>query len=189
MDYRETTVTVYGTTRTVRTGRTGTVRQMETAHTRAVRATLEELRAAGKAGALAAAKKTAREAVHAARNHASGPLVTAAADANRAVERIEKFKVNVLAFPNFKAMSRPHPPVKFDLEPTDALFADVHEFIDPDAPAEEPPAVEEPRTLVGGKAFLNSLLAAHQPPAPAVEEPAEDMDLEEFLNDFFTPTP
>ncbi|MGW6416300.1 hypothetical protein [Streptomyces sp. NPDC055055] len=189
MDYRETTVTVYGTTRTVRTERTGTVRQMETAHTRAVRTAVEELRAAGKAGALAAAKKTARDAVHAARHHASGPLVTAAEDATRAVKRIEDFKVTALSFPNFKAMTRPHPPVKFDLEPTDALFADIHEFIDPDAlAAEEAAAVEQPRTPMGGKDFLASLLASVQPPAPAEEPPAEEpMDLEAFLNDFFAP--
>jgi hypothetical protein len=87
-------------------------------------------------------------------------------------------------------MTRPHPPVKFDLEPTDALFADIHEFIDPDAPAiEEAPAAEEPRTPMGAQNFLASLLASVQPPAPAVEEPAadEEMDLEAFLNDFFDP--
>ncbi|MFF5422488.1 hypothetical protein, partial [Streptomyces misionensis] len=138
MDYRETTVTVYGATRTVRTVRTGTVRQMETAHTRAVRAALEELRVAGKAGALAAAKRAARAADAKARNHHSGPDLIAAQDAHRAVARIEKRAFKAPTFPNFKAMTRPHPPLKFDLEPTDALFADVHEFVDPDASAEEP---------------------------------------------------
>ncbi|GHA94469.1 hypothetical protein [Streptomyces chryseus] len=188
MDYRETTVTVYGTTHTVRTERTGTVRQMETAHTRAVRATLEELHAAGKDQALAAAKATARKADAKARNHNSGPDLIAAQDAHRAVKRIEKRKFEAPSFPNFKAMTRPHPPVKFDLDPTDTLFADCHEFIDPNATV-EPPAVEEPRPPMGAKNFLASLLASVQPPAP-VEEPAaeEPMDLEEFLNDFFAPT-
>ncbi|MEU9033783.1 hypothetical protein AB0D45_02545 [Streptomyces sp. NPDC048352] len=188
MDYRETTVTVYGTTRTVRTERTGTVRQMETAHTRAVRATLEELHAAGKGKALAAAKRAARDADAKARNHHSGPDLIAAQDAHRAVARIEKRKFEAPSFPNFKAMTRPHPPVKFDLDPTDALFADCHEFIDPDAPTEEPPAVEEPRTPMGAQNFLASLLASVQPPAPVEEPAAEDpLDLEAFLNDFFDP--
>ncbi|WP_327415423.1 hypothetical protein [Streptomyces sp. NBC_01233] len=187
MDYRETTVTVYGTRRTVRTERTGTVRQMETAHTRAVRATLEELHATGKAGALAAAKRTARAADAKARNHHSGPDLIAAQDAHRAVKRIEKRKFEAPTFPNFKAMTRPHPPVKFDLEPTDALFDGLHEFIDPDAPTEEPPAAEEPRAPMGAQNFLASLLASVQP-APVEEPPAdEEMDLEAFLNDFFDP--
>ncbi|MCY0957712.1 hypothetical protein [Streptomyces sp. H27-H5] len=186
MDYRETTVTIYGVRRTVRTERTGTVRQMETAHTRAVRATLEELHDANKARALAAAKRTARAADEKARGHNSGPDQRAAFDANRAVAQIEKRKFEAPTFPNFAAMARPHPPVKFDLDPTDAQFADCHEFINPNATAPAP-VVEEPRPLMGPGNFLASLLASVQP--PAIEEPAteEPMDLEAFLNDFFDP--
>lgn len=191
MDYRETTVTVYGTTRSVRTERTGTVRQLETAHTRAVRTTAEELRAAGKPAALAAAKTAARAADAAAYRHHSGTAAVAAHNAHERVARIEKKRTfEALAFPDMAARRRPHPPVKFDLAPTDALFADCHEFIDPDAPAPDAapaPAVEEPRPPMGGKNFLASLLAAVQPPAPAVEDPEELLNLEDFLNDFFAP--
>ncbi|MEW2066674.1 hypothetical protein [Streptomyces sp. NPDC007346] len=186
MAHRETTVTVHGTRRTIRTEQTGTVRQMETQHTRAVRAAIEELHAAGKVDALSAAQKGARAAVHAARNHNSGPLVTAAVDASRAVKRIETFKVNVLSFPNLKAMTRPHPAVKFDLDPTDPCLAEAHhEVIDPDALAAVEPTAEEPPARLPGQTFLDSLLARHLPtPTPKEEEP---MDLETFLNDFFAP--
>lgn len=142
MDYRETTVTVYGTTRTIRTERTGTARQMETAHTRAVRAALEELHAAGKDKALAAAKRTARAADAAARNHHSGPAVTAAQHAHRAVARVEKRTFATLAFPSLAAMTRPHPPVKFDLDPADPRFAGIYEVFDPEAEAAERAAAE-----------------------------------------------
>lgn len=191
MAHRETTVTVYGTTRTIRTEQTGTARQLETAHTRAVKAALTELHDAGKTAALAAAKKTAAAADREARTNWSATTAVAAQDARSTVEniqkRIRKCAWTGYSFPNLDAMRRPHPPVKFDLDPTDTLFADCHEFIDPDAPTEEPPAAEEPRPLMGAKPFLDSLLAAHQPPAPAAEEPVEDMDLDEFLNDFFAP--
>ncbi|MFE4329652.1 hypothetical protein ACFRQM_09370 [Streptomyces sp. NPDC056831] len=189
MAHRETTVTVYGTTRTIRTERTGTARQLETRHTRAVKAALKELHEAGKDAALAAAKKTARAADRAVLKRHCAPTVIAAQDAHRAVKRIEKRTWTGYTFPDLDAMRAPFQAPKFDLDPTDALFADCHDFIDPDAPAKQPPTVEEPRPLMGGKAFLDSLLAAHQSPAPAVEEPAEDMDLEEFLNDFFAPAP
>lgn len=184
MDYRETTLTVFGTTHIVRTERTGTVRQLEIAHTRAVRATLESLHAAGKAPALAAAKKAARDAHHLAYNHKSGPLLRDAIEADKTMKRIEKFKPTLMSFP--KSGATPHPKVKFDLSPEDPMFAGLHEYIDPDAqPAA--PAADEPRALMGPKAFLASLLAPFQAPAPAAEEPPADepMDLEAFLNDFF----
>ncbi|NBM19536.1 hypothetical protein [Streptomyces sp. GC420] len=80
-----------------------------------------------------------------------------------------------------KDIEAPPPLVKFDLDPTDALFGDCHDFIDPDAPA-----VEEPRAPMGAQNFRTSRLASAQPPAPA-EKLAEDMDLEAFLNDFSDP--
>lgn len=189
MDYRETTLTVFGATRTVRTERTGkrTVRQLETAHTRAVRAAAEELHAAGKAAALAAAKTAARAADAAAFRHHSGPAVVAAHEAHERVARFQKGrKFEAPAFPDMEARRRPHPPVKYDLAPTDDLFAGLYEFIDPDAPAapDAAPAVEEPRAPMGAGNFLASLLAAVQPPAPA-EEPDDLLNLEDFLNDFF----
>lgn len=92
MEFRETTVTVYGVTRTIRTERTGTTRQLETKHTKAVRAALTEMHEAGKGGALAAAEKTAKKAEAAARHHASGPELREAQDARRRVKEIQTRK-------------------------------------------------------------------------------------------------
>ncbi|MFG2404246.1 hypothetical protein ACGFR8_07880 [Streptomyces brevispora] len=187
MAHRETTVTVYGTTRTIRTEQTGTVRQMETAHTKAVKAALQELHTTGKDAALSAAKKAAAAADRACRDRLTPATAVAAENARSRIKRINKRQWTGYSFPNLDAMRRPHAPVKFDLDPADTLFADCHEFIDPDAPTEQPPVVEEPRPLMGAKAFLDTLLAAHQPPAPTGQEPTEDTDLEEFLNGFFAP--
>lgn len=46
MQFRETTITIFGEARVIRTERTGTVRQLESAHTKAVRAALSETYAA-----------------------------------------------------------------------------------------------------------------------------------------------
>lgn len=161
MNYRETTVTVYGTTRTIRTERpSGTTRQLETAHTRAVRTALQELHTAGKDQALTAAKAAAVKTDAAARHHHSGPAATAAHHAHQAVKRIERRKFEAPSFQDFKAGTRPHPPVKFNLTPTDPMFAGLHEYIDPDAPATDPTPAEEPRPLTDAKTFLDSPLAS-----------------------------
>ena len=62
-DFRETTVTVTGTTRTIRTERIGTVKQLEAAHTKAVKAALVEMR------------KAAIPALRERRDPALGPLI------------------------------------------------------------------------------------------------------------------
>ncbi|CAL9611530.1 hypothetical protein SUDANB1_05637 [Streptomyces sp. enrichment culture] len=134
MDFRETTVTVYGTTRTIRTERTGTVKQLDAAHTKAVRAALTELHEAGKGDALKAAQAAAKKAAAAARDHASGPLLQAAIDAQKHVKHIQNRKFTVPSFPSLKARLRPEP-LKFDLSPTDPVFHGVHEFFDPEAEA------------------------------------------------------
>jgi hypothetical protein len=177
MDFRETTVTVYGVTRTIRTERTGrvrTVRQLETAHTKAVRATLAELHQAGKGQALAAAEKAATKAEKAARDHRSGPLLREAQEARKHVEGIAKRKFESPSFPDLKARVRPEP-VKFDLTPDDPMFADVHEFFDPEAEAAERAAAEqraaeraaeEEKAATGAREFLDWLLSG-SPTMPA----------------------
>ncbi|MFF5655229.1 hypothetical protein [[Kitasatospora] papulosa] len=134
-DFRETTLTVYGVTQTVRTERTGrvrTVKQLDTAHTKAVRTALTELHEAGKGDALAAAEKAAKKAEAAAYNHGSGPLLVRAQEARAHVKHLQNRKFTAPSFPDLKARVRPEP-VKFDLTPDDALFADVHEYFDPAA--------------------------------------------------------
>ncbi|EMF20389.1 hypothetical protein H114_32639 [Streptomyces gancidicus BKS 13-15] len=163
MDYRETTVTVFGETRTIRTERTGRVRtdrQLESAHTKAVRAALTAMHEAGKADALAAAEKAARKAEHAARHDHSGPLFDAAREARARVDGIRRRKFTAPSCPDLKARLRPEP-VRFDLTPDDPLFADIHEYIDPDAPA----AVDE------------------QPD----DDTQPTFDLQEWLDRFFDP--
>ncbi|WP_338675970.1 hypothetical protein V1460_25600 [Streptomyces sp. SCSIO 30461] len=140
MDLRETAITVFGVTRIIRTERKSTIRALEMAHTKAVRDALTELHNAGKSDALRAARKAAQVSEAAAYQHASGPMAQAAHNARRRVRDIEKRKFTAPSFPDLKARMRPEP-VKFDLSPTDPMFADIHEFFDPDA---EPAAPESP---------------------------------------------
>ncbi|WP_128378531.1 hypothetical protein [Streptomyces cavernae] len=171
MDFKETTVTVFGVTRIIRTERTGrvrTIRQLETSHTKAVRAALTELHEAGKADALAAAEKTARKAEAAARNHGSGPLLIKAQTARQRVKDIQARKFTAPAFPDLKARGRPEP-VKFDLSPDAPIFADIHEYFDPDAEqaAEEASAAaEEAPSPMSAREFLDWLLS----PSPSLPD-------------------
>lgn len=170
--HRETTITVYGVTRTIRTEQTGTTRQLEAAHTKAVKAALEELHAAGKGAALASARAAAEAAGAKSRNHHSGLFLIEAQRLRDRVARIEKRKFTAPAGGRYPAMRRPFPPVKCDIDVTDPRVADYHEAITPGAPAHPDTASAE---------------AAVEEPAPIA--PLSEVGMSAWLEQFFSLPP